>query len=141
MFKFGLPFAVGNKCVAGMGLPLGLEGEHFAGIVENGCCGVFLGPCPLRVSKRAERRRFFSDANIARYQIRLLERDINLRFIRELDRKHFVFTDSLQPTKSSDAMLEMHDKVTFCQLTEIDLRAMAFDASQPPATVCGQPPE
>src|SRR5712672_3025769 len=107
MFKFGLPFAVGSKCVACMGLPLGLKREHFAGIVKNGCCGIFLGTCPLRVSKRAEQRRFFSDANIAGHQIRLLKWDINLRFIRKLDRKHFVFTDSLQSPKSSDAMLEM----------------------------------
>ena len=129
MFKFGLPFAVGSKCVAGMGLPLGLEREHFAGIVKNGCGGVFLSTCPLRVSKRAERRRFFSDADIAGHEIGLLEWDIKLRFISELDRKHLVFTDSLQSPKSSDAVLEMDDKITFCQLTEIDLGAMAFCAS------------
>src|SRR6266478_1235463 len=99
MFKFGLPFAVGSKCMAGMGLPLGLKREHFAG------------------------------TNIAGHEICLLEWDIKLRFISELDRKHLVFTDSLQPPKSSDAVLEMHNKVTFCQFTEIDLRAMAFYAS------------
>src|SRR5438067_1725317 len=101
VFKFGLALAVGRKGVARMGLPLGLEREHFAGIVKNGCGGVFLGTCPLCVSKRAERRRFFSNADIAGHEIGLLEWDIKLRFISELDRKHLVFTDSLQSLKSS----------------------------------------
>src|SRR5438552_18312210 len=129
MFKFCLACAVWSKCMARMGMPLRMEREHFAGIVKNGCGGVFLSTCPLRVSKRAKRRRFFSDADIAGHEIRLLEWDIKLRFISELDRKDLVFTDSLQSPKSSDAVLEMDDKITFSQFTEIDLGAMAFCAS------------
>ena len=36
MFEFALPLRVGAKRVTGNGFALGLDGEHFSGVIENG---------------------------------------------------------------------------------------------------------
>src|SRR5438477_10822953 len=165
MLKLGLPFAVRSKCMAGMCLTLSLKREHFAGVIENRCCGIFLGPCPLRVAKRAQRRRFFSNTHVARHEIGLLKWNIELRFISKLDCKHFAIlmirpivlrrasfdgaqdrlrsrpTKFLQPEESSDAVLELDNEIAFGEFAKIDLRAMALGASQSPTAMCGQPSE
>ena len=40
------------------------------------------------------------------------------------------YRNFLQPHESSDAVLEMDDQISFGELAEIDLGAMAFCASQ-----------
>ena len=90
MFEFCLPFRIWRKRVARMRLPLRLNREHFACIIENGGGGVFFGAHPFRIAERAERRRFFSDTDISRHEIGLLERDVEFRFIGKLERENFL---------------------------------------------------
>src|SRR5947207_1830666 len=48
------------------------------------------------------------------------------------------YSKFLQPEKSSDAVLEMHDQVAFIQFAEIDLRAVSLRATQMPACMGGE---
>ena len=90
MFEFGLPFCVRRKCVAGLRFALRLDREHFARVIENGGRGFDFCAGPFAIAERAERRRFFSCADVARNQISLLERHIELRFIGELECEYFL---------------------------------------------------
>ena len=90
MVEFRLPSCIRGKRVAGMRLPLRLDCEHFAGVIEDGSGGVSLGAHPFRVAQRAERWRFFSHTDIAGNEVRLLERDVEFRFIGELEHEDFL---------------------------------------------------
>ena len=90
MFEFRLPSRIGSKRVAGMRLALCLDGKHFAGVIEDGSHGILLRSHPLRVPERAERRRFFSDADVTRDQIRLLQRDVELGLVGKLECENFL---------------------------------------------------
>src|SRR5439155_19726295 len=81
MFELALPLRVKTEGMAELSFALGLHGQHFAGIVEDGGGCIFLRPRPFRIRERTERWRFFPDTDIARDKIRLLERDIEFRFI------------------------------------------------------------
>src|SRR6202040_813269 len=145
MLKLGLPLRVGTERVTGMRFTFSLEGEHFASVVENGGGGVFLCARPFCIAKRAERRRLFADTDVARNEIGLFERHIKFRFIGEFENQN-VFRSILRreffkSEEPSDAMLEMDNKVALVQFTEINLRAMAFGAPQPPAAVRGESTE
>src|SRR6266480_2964656 len=135
MFKFRLPFCVRGECVARMRFPLCLDREHFPGVVKNGSRRFYFGAGPSPVAERAERRRFFSCANVAGNQVCLLEWNVELGFICELENQYFLLfmlvgtdrrgvlskgrrrarrscpTKFLQAQKSPDAMLEVHNKV------------------------------
>ena len=87
MFEFALPFRVGAEGVAELGFALGLHGQHFAGVIEDRGDRILLRARPFRIRERAERRRFFSDTDVTRDEIRLLERDVEFRFIREFQRE------------------------------------------------------
>ena len=165
MLKLGLPFGVGRKRMAGMHLAFGLQHEHFAGVIEDGGRSVFLGANPPCIAKRAKRRRFFSNTDIARDEIGLLERNVEFGFIGELDREHLAIfmvrsvglrrasfgsaqdrlgsrpAKFLQPEESSDAVLEMHHEIAFGEFAEINLGTMAVRASQLSTAMCGQPSE
>ena len=147
MLELELPFRVGAESVAELGLALGLQGEHFAGVIENRGSRVLLRPRPFRVGQRTERRRFFPDPDVARNQEGLLERDVEFRFVGELDRETFDASaaargrpapfplrrytrstprrpGSLQSEETADAVLEMDDEIAFVELAEIDLSAV-----------------
>ena len=96
MLELDLPFRVGAKGVAALGFALGLHGQHFAGVIEDGGGGVLLRARPFRIGQRTERRRFLPDADIARDQIGLLERDIEFRFFGEFQRQHFLRSAALR---------------------------------------------
>src|ERR1041385_8188880 len=90
MFEFPLPLRVGTKSVAELRLALSLDGQHFARVIENRSGGVSLCARPLRVRQRAEWRGFFPATDVPRYEIRLLERDVEPRIVRELEREGFL---------------------------------------------------
>jgi hypothetical protein len=71
-------------------LPLRLDRQHFAGVIENGSHGVFLGARPFRVPERTELRRLFADTNVTRNQIGLFERDVDFCFVGKLEREDFL---------------------------------------------------
>ena len=60
MFELDLPLRVGAEGVAELRFALGLHGQHFSGVVEDGGGRVFLCPRPFGIRERAERRRFLS---------------------------------------------------------------------------------
>ena len=130
MLELALPLAVGTESVAELGRAFRLHREHFARVIEDGSRGIFFRTAPFRIRKRAQRRGFLADADVARNEISLLERDIEFRFIGKLERQHFLQTttggrDFHQLEKPADAMLQMHDEIAFGQFAEIDLRAVA----------------
>src|SRR6266850_7011310 len=157
MFKFRLPFCVRSERVTRMRFPLRLDGKHFPGVVKYGSRCFYFSAAPSSVAERAERRRFFPCANVAGNQIRLLEWNIELRFVRKLEDqyflcvgRHFFWRAELQRRRargssplqtwhfheaheSPDAMLEVHDQVALVELTEIDLCAMTLRTTQMPA--------
>ena len=143
MFEFTLPLRVGAESVAQLSFALGLHGQHFAGVIEDRGGRILLRSRPLRVRERTEGRRFFSHADITRDEIRLLERDIEFRFIREFQREDFLRPAALgrnahQLQKPPDAVLEVNDEVAFVELAEIDLGAIAAEllgSLQPPPSV------
>ena len=145
MLEFALPFRIGAKGMPELRFALRLHGEHFAGVVENGSGRVGLGARPFRVRERTERRRFFPDADVARDEIGLLQRDVELGFVGEFERQHFLHAAAdrrhfHQLEKTADAVLEMDDEIAFGQLAEIDLGAVArvlFRALQSAPAVCG----
>ena len=53
MLEFALPFCVGTERVPGNGLALGLDREHFAGVIENRRYGGLFRACPFCVRERA----------------------------------------------------------------------------------------
>ena len=97
----------------------------------------------MRVRERTEGRRFFSYADITRDEIRLLERDIEFRFIREFQREDFLRSAALgrnahQLQEPPDAVLEVNDEIAFVELAEVDLGAIAAELLgplQPPPSV------
>ncbi len=103
MFELALPFRVGAEGVAELRFALGLHGQHLAGVVEDRGDRVLLRPRPFGIRERAERRRFFPDADIARDEIRLLERDVEFRFIREFEREDFLHAAALRRERASVA--------------------------------------
>src|SRR6266498_5228460 len=135
VFKFRLPFCVRSERVARMCLALRLDCKHLAGVIKNGSRCFYFGAGPSPVAERAERRRFFSCANVAGNQIRLLEWNIELRFVCKLQNQYFLClgwhffwraefqrrrargSSPLQTwhfheaQKSSDTMLEVHNEV------------------------------
>ena len=61
---------------------------------------------------------FLPDADVARNEIRLLERDVEFRFIGKLEREHFLHAaaggrDFHQLEKPADAMLEVDHEIAF----------------------------
>src|SRR6266480_5485024 len=164
MFEFCLPFCVRGECVARMQLALGLDREHFPGVIKYGSGRFYFGASPSSVAERAEWRRFFPCANIAGNEIRLLEWNIELRFICKLKGKNFlllllegmdrraVLSNALRrarrsrPTnfheskKSPDTVFEVHDEVALVKLTEINLRAIAVRTTQTPARMGRESP-
>ncbi len=134
MLKLELPFRVGTEGVAELRLALGLEREHFAGVIEDRGGRVLFRAAPFRVGQRTERRRFFPDPDVARNHEGLLERHVKFGLVRELEHQHFariVLADFLQAVEAPDALLEMHDEVAFVQIAEIDLRAMGAEFRRP----------
>src|SRR5919197_838455 len=95
MLEFALPFRIRTERMTRGSFPLGLQGEHFAGVIEDGSGGVSFCARPSCVAKRTERRRFLADAHVTRDQIRLLERDINFRLVRELEDEHLLLFSAL----------------------------------------------
>ena len=98
--------------MAGMHLPLRLNCEHFAGIIENRSYGVFLRASPFRIAERTESRRPFADADVTRNQISLFERDVQFCFIGKLKNQdllcrpgYFVRRAELQRTPGSQSSL------------------------------------
>ena len=69
---------------------LRLDRKHFPGVIKNGSGRFYFGPRPTAVAEGAERRRFFSRANIARNEVGLLKRNIELRVIGKLEREHLL---------------------------------------------------
>ena len=102
MLELDLPSRVGSEDVAGLGLALSLQGQHFAGVIKDRGDRIFLGPCPFDVGQRTEQRRFFADADVTRNKIRLLERHIEFRFVRKLEREHFSLAYSCGDRASRD---------------------------------------
>ena len=51
MLEFRLPFGVGPKGMARVGLPLRLQRQHFPGVIKNGGSSVFLRSFPFRVGQ------------------------------------------------------------------------------------------
>src|SRR5438132_8774527 len=166
MLKLRLPFSVGAKGVARVSLALGLKCEHFSSVIENGGGRVFLRPRPFRVRQRTKGRRLFPDANVPRDQIGLLQRNIKFCFLGELQHENFLSGPRRmcwraelhrrrargrsplhcrhfdEAKKSSDAVLEMDDKIAFVELAEINLRAIAsFRATQTSPAMDGKTPE
>ena len=136
MLEFDLPFRVGAKRVAALRLALGLEGEHFARVIEDGGGRVLFRARPFCIGQRTERRRFFPDPDIARNHESLLERNEELRLFGEFDRQHFaarppVGRDFLQSLKPADAVLEMDHQFAFVEIAEIDLGAMRAEFRGP----------
>src|SRR5256714_763715 len=132
MLEFALPFRVRAKGVAELRLALGLDGEHLAGVIENRSRRVFLRARPLRIRQRTERRRFFTDADVTRHEISLLERDVEPRVVREFESERLLHLaggrgDPSQLEKTPDAMFEMNDEVALVQLAEVDLGAVAAE--------------
>ena len=74
----------GPKAWPSCSFALGLHRQHFSGVVEDGGGRIFLRPRPFHVRERTEWRRLFSDTDIARNEICLLERDVEFRFIGKL---------------------------------------------------------
>ena len=149
MFKFRLPFCVRSERVAGLRFSLRLDRKHFAGVIEDGSRRFDFCAGPFAVAERAERRRFFSCADVAGNEISLLERNVELRFIGELERENFLLfvlvgqrravnarasvapggralRNFHQSEESADAMLEMDHQIAFVEFAEIDLGAMTF---------------
>src|SRR5438105_1052542 len=166
MLKLRLPFSVGAKGVARVSLALGLKFEHFSSVIKNGGGRVSLRPRPFRVRQRTKGRRLFPDANVPRDQIGLLQRNVKFCFLGELQNENFLSgpggmcwraelqrrrargTSPLhcrhfdEAKKSSDAVLEMDDKIAFVELAEINLRAIAsFRATQTSPAMNGKTPE
>src|SRR2546423_3793733 len=152
--------------MTGVGLTLGLKCEHFSGVIENRGGGVFLCARPFCVRQRTERRRLFPDADVTGDEIVLLQWNIELRFVGELQNEDFLsgprhccWLAEVQrrrarwsspvrcrhldeAKKSSDAVLEVDDKIAFVELAEINLRAIAsFRATQTSPAVDGKTPE
>ena len=95
-----------------------LDREHLAGVIENGGRGVFFRARPSGVGERTERRRFFADSDVARNEIRLLERDVEFRFVRKLESENFLAAVARagrfhELEEASNAMLEMDDEIAF----------------------------
>src|SRR5215470_384089 len=90
MFEFRLPFCVWCERVTGMCFSLRLDGKHFPGVIKNGGRSFYFGARPSSIAERAERRRFFPSADVAGNQVRLLERNIKLRFIGKFERENFL---------------------------------------------------
>src|SRR5437868_13907661 len=90
VFKFRLPFCVRGESVSRMRFALCLDCQHFPGVIKNGCHRSYFAPRPSPIAVRAERRRFFSCANVAVNQIRLLEWNVELRFICTPENHYFL---------------------------------------------------
>src|ERR1700704_2297970 len=146
MFEFDLPFRVQPKRIAWHDFALRLQGQHFAGVIEDRRGRVALGARPPRIAQRTERRRFLADADIARDEVSLLERNVEFGAVGEFERENFLVAASRrryphQLKESSNAMLKMNDVIAFSQFAEIDLRAVALGASQASSGVCGKSAE
>src|SRR5881275_942651 len=94
-------------------------------------------------------RRFFADPDIARYEIGLLERDIEPGFVGKFKGEHFLLAPRLRRhthelEKAADAVFKVHNEIAFIQLAEVDLCAMPREflgALKPAPTMCGEAPE
>src|SRR5205809_44052 len=146
MLEFPLPLRVRTERVAGNGFALGLDREHFAGIIENRGRGRLFCARPFCVSERAQFRRAFADADMTRIQVSLLERNIELCFFGELERENFLFPivrcrNFSATVKAADAVLEVNNEIAFVQLAEIDLRSMALRVIKAATRVRRESPE
>src|SRR5439155_26855338 len=136
MLEFALPLCVRTERVAGNRFALGLDCEHFAGVIENRSDGVLFRAPPFRIGERAEFRRTFANADVARNEISLLERNVELRFIGELKREHFLFTvcrcwNLCETREPRDAVFEMNHEIVFGELAEIDLSSVSLGVIKP----------
>src|SRR5947207_12622473 len=136
MFELALPLGVETEGMAKLSFALGLHGQHFSGVVEDGGSRIFLRPRPFRIRERTEWRRFLPHPDIARNKIRLLERDIEFRTICELQHEHLLHSASLrgnapQLQKPSDAVFEVNDEIAFIEFAEIDLGTIAAEPFRP----------
>ena len=89
MLEFRLPFCVGAEGMSGMGLSLGLNGKHFCSVIKDGSSGVAFRARPFCIGERTERRRFLSNADVARNEVGLFEGDVKFGFIGEFQREDF----------------------------------------------------
>src|SRR5947207_6528779 len=90
MLEFALPFSVRAKGMAELRLALGLDREHFAGVIEDGSGRGLFRAGPLRIGKRTQWRRFFTDTHVTRNEVSLFERNVEARVVRELEGERFL---------------------------------------------------
>ena len=127
MLELGLPFRIGAESVTDLRLALGLKREHFPGVIEHGSRGAFPRARPFRIGQRAEWRRLFPDADIARNHVGLLERHIKFGFVRKLDHEHLTSVSVahlLKTEEPADAVFEVNYEIVLVQFAEVDLGAV-----------------
>ena len=75
----------------------------------------------------------FANADIARNEIRLFERDVEFSFIRKFERENFLLDTArrrhtvMSWRRTPDAVFEVNDKIAFIELAEVDLGAVAAE--------------
>src|SRR6202030_1695125 len=76
---------------------------------------------------------------VPRNEIGLLQRHVELRFVGEFEREHFLFAvrrwNAGEAREPSHAVFEVNDEIVLVQLAEIDLGTVTFGMVKPPARV------
>src|ERR1051326_6253604 len=93
MLKLELPLGIRTKSETRNGFALGLNRQHFSGVVENRRSRGLFGAGPFCIGQRTQSRRSFAIANVPRNQISLLEWHVEFRFIGELEGEHILFAN------------------------------------------------
>src|SRR5260370_14260004 len=90
---------------------------------------------PAAITECAQRRKAFSNTDIARDEKRLFKRNIESGFVRELQDDNFLFEAILlQPLNAAilaDSVLEMNNEISFHDFGEVDRRSSASEPRPP----------
>ena len=123
-FEFLLPGIVIGKRVAGLRFALGLDLQQFGGEVEGGVLGGLPGLFPAAGADATELRLGLGQPDITADQVRLLQRHVQRDFVLKLQRDDLADPIARlefgQAAVERDAVLQVHDKVAFHQLREVE---------------------
>src|ERR1700693_5417507 len=93
MLELELQFGVRTERVARNSFALGLNSEHFAGVIKNGSRSHPFGAGPFRIGERTQSGRSFANADISGNEISLFKRNVELRFIGKFEGEDFLLSN------------------------------------------------
>ena len=123
-FEVPLPGVIGREGVAAPLLPPGVQAEHLGGVVEGGALGSAAGLLPVAAPDFPELRLCLVEPDVARQQVRFVERHMDRHLLGEFDGDHLfapaLNVDLREAPEEADPMLQVDERVAVGQLGEVE---------------------